>query len=73
MDMWWDFAEVGVVAQACSKGFPHGPVGVFVGGSFRSDSRAGLVICNAEISEESITGLRGTICQDWDWGYLELK
>ena len=69
MEVWFEVGEIGVGGwDGGNIGKPLAPHAILVGGSLRSGSRAGLCICRAEVSEESIAGLRGTSCQGWACG-----
>ena len=69
VEVWLEAVEVGVNAvERGNKGFPLFPMGVFVGGLFRRDSKSGLSFCSAEIKEESMSGLRWASCQGWGCG-----
>ena len=64
-----DGVEVGVNAvEGGDKGFPCVPHAVFVGGSFRSDSKSGLSLRSAESTEEIIAGRGGARRQDCSCG-----
>lgn len=53
-----DAIEVHVDAEVGTERLPDFPVRVLCFGSFRTDAREALFFCKAQVSEESISGLR---------------